>query len=78
MTRQAAEDAGDPESAVRIALLDLGNKENITRCLTERGAFVRQFPMSTGLGGDAGMETHRLDDFEWSWRPLCDARRPSL
>jgi len=49
VTRQAAEDAGDPESAVRIALLDLGNKENITRCLTERGAFVRQFPMSTGL-----------------------------
>ena len=49
VTRAAAEDAGDPDSAVRIALLDLGNKENITRCLVERGAFVRQFPMGTGL-----------------------------
>ena len=49
VTRQAAEDAGDPDSEVRIALLDLGNKENITRCLVERGAFVRQFPMDTPL-----------------------------
>lgn len=49
VTRTVAEDAGDPDSAIRIALLDLGNKENITRCLVERGAFVRQFPMGTGL-----------------------------
>ena len=49
VTRNEAEDAGDPDSQVRIALLDLGNKENITRCLTERGAFVRQFPMDTAL-----------------------------
>lgn len=49
VTRQAPEDAGDPASDVRIALLDLGNKQNITRCLTERGAFVRQFPMDTPL-----------------------------
>ena len=49
VTRSEAEDAGDPESDIRIALLDLGNKQNITRCLTERGAFVRQFPMGTGL-----------------------------
>jgi carbamoyl-phosphate synthase small subunit len=49
VTRSAAEDAGDSESEIRIALLDLGNKENITRCLEERGAFVRQFPMGTSL-----------------------------
>ena len=49
VTRSEAEDAGDVDSDVRIALLDLGNKENITRCLTERGAFVRQFPMHTSL-----------------------------
>ena len=34
VTRPEAEDAGDAGSDVRIALLDLGNKENITRCLT--------------------------------------------
>ena len=49
VTRGAAEDAGNAESEIRIALLDLGNKENITRCLVERGAFVRQFPMETSL-----------------------------
>jgi carbamoyl-phosphate synthase small subunit len=49
VTRNTPEDAGNPESEVRIALLDLGNKENITRCLVERGAFVRQFPMGTAL-----------------------------
>lgn len=49
VTRAEAEDAGNPNSEIRIALLDLGNKENITRCLTERGAFVRQFPMGTSL-----------------------------
>ena len=49
VTRTEAEDAGDPESGIRIALLDLGNKQNITRCLVERGAFVRQFPMGTSL-----------------------------
>jgi carbamoyl-phosphate synthase small subunit len=49
VTRPEAEDAGDAGSDVRIALLDLGNKENITRCLVERGAFVRQFPMGTAL-----------------------------
>lgn len=54
VTRSVAEDAGDPDSAVRIALLDLGNKENITRCLVERGAFVRQFPMGTALAEMCG------------------------
>lgn len=49
VTRSEAEDAGDAASDIRIALLDLGNKQNITRCLTERGAFVRQFPMGTSL-----------------------------
>ena len=49
VTRTEAEDAGNPDSEVRIALLDLGNKQNITRCLTERGALVRQFPMGTAL-----------------------------
>lgn len=35
---------GDPSSKFRVALLDLGVKENIIRCLTDRGAFVGVFP----------------------------------
>ncbi|MAC17392.1 MAG: carbamoyl phosphate synthase small subunit [Flavobacteriales bacterium] len=49
VTRLEAEDAGDAASDIRIALLDLGNKQNITQCLIDRGAFVRQFPMGTSL-----------------------------
>ena len=58
VTRKQAEDAGDPESELRIALLDLGNKQNITRCLTERGAFVRQFPMDTPLSEMQAWQPH--------------------
>ena len=72
VTRQEAEDAGDADSPVRIALLDLGNKENITRCLTERGAFVRQFPMSLAWR-NAGIGAPPVDDFQRPWRPFSHA-----
>ena len=32
---------GDPESAIRIAVLDCGIKKNILTCLTDRGAYVK-------------------------------------
>ncbi|MEO6720417.1 MAG: glutamine-hydrolyzing carbamoyl-phosphate synthase small subunit [Ferruginibacter sp.] len=32
---------GDPESKVRVAVLDCGIKKNILNCLTERGAYVK-------------------------------------
>jgi carbamoyl-phosphate synthase small subunit len=35
--------------SLRIALIDFGVKENIIRCLTERGAEVGVFPMGTDL-----------------------------
>ena len=35
------------EAKCKVALLDLGVKTNIVRCLTERGCGVRVFPMST-------------------------------
>ncbi len=38
---------GDEHSAVKVALLDLGVKTNIVRCLTERGCHVTVYPMST-------------------------------
>ena len=37
-----------PEDAtLRVALLDLGVKRNITRCLVDRGCHIRVFPMNT-------------------------------
>jgi carbamoyl-phosphate synthase small subunit len=42
-------EAGDPASAVRIAVLDYGVKKNIVRCMIDRGAFVKVFPAKTDL-----------------------------
>jgi carbamoyl-phosphate synthase small subunit len=40
---------GPSDSALRIALLDFGVKANIIRCLTERGCYVKVFPMKSKL-----------------------------
>lgn len=37
--------AGDVNAPRKVALLDLGVKKNIVRCLTERGNYVKVFPM---------------------------------
>lgn len=42
-----AYEVGDANSSVRIAALDLGIKQNILRCFTERGALVKVFPWNT-------------------------------
>jgi len=42
-------EVGDPESPVRIAVLDYGVKRNIVQCMVERGAFVKVFPAKTSL-----------------------------
>lgn len=36
---------GDEKSAIRVAVIDFGVKKNIVRCLTERGAYCKVFPM---------------------------------
>jgi carbamoyl-phosphate synthase small subunit len=41
--------AGDPDSPVRIAILDYGVKKNIVQCMIDRGAFVKVFPAKTDL-----------------------------
>lgn len=38
---------GDESSEIRIAVLDYGTKRNILRCLAERGAYMKVFPMHT-------------------------------
>ncbi|MBI3883200.1 MAG: glutamine-hydrolyzing carbamoyl-phosphate synthase small subunit [Sphingobacteriales bacterium] len=38
---------GDPESKIRVAVLDCGVKKNILNCLTERGAYVKVYNAKT-------------------------------
>lgn len=40
---------GDETSKFRVAVLDVGVKKNILRCLVDRGCFVKVFPMNTSL-----------------------------
>ena len=42
-------EAGDPNSSVRIAVLDYGVKKNIVQCMIDRGAYVKVFPAKTDL-----------------------------
>ena len=47
---------GDPNSAMRVAVLDYGVKQNILNCLVQRGAYVRVHPAKTPAS--------RLKEFE--------------
>lgn len=40
---------GNPDSTVRVAVLDYGIKKNILNCLTERGAYVKVHNAKTGF-----------------------------
>jgi carbamoyl-phosphate synthase small subunit len=40
---------GDPNSAIRIAVLDFGVKRNIIKCMADRGAYVRVHPARTSF-----------------------------
>lgn len=39
--------AGDENASLRVSMIDFGLKKNIVRCLTERGCYVKVFPMNT-------------------------------
>ena len=47
VTSKESHTVGDETAEFRVALLDLGVKRNIIRCLNERGAFVKVFPMTS-------------------------------
>lgn len=49
VTTKEAFTAGNPDAPLKVALLDLGVKKNIVRCLVERGCFVKVFPMQASL-----------------------------
>ena len=38
---------GDPKAPLKVAVLDLGVKKNILRCLEERGCYLTVFPMQS-------------------------------
>lgn len=40
---------GDPDSPIRIAVVDYGTKRNILNCMVERGAHVKVFPAKTSI-----------------------------
>jgi len=49
VTTKKAFTKGDENSPYRVALLDLGVKKNIVRCLNDREAYVKVFPMDSTL-----------------------------
>jgi carbamoyl-phosphate synthase small subunit len=49
VTTKTAYTAGSENAAFRVAVLDLGVKKNILRCLSDRGCFVKVFPMNATL-----------------------------
>ncbi|MDH7462996.1 glutamine-hydrolyzing carbamoyl-phosphate synthase small subunit [Chitinophagaceae bacterium 26-R-25] len=38
---------GDPNSSIRVAVIDFGVKQNILNCLVERGAYIKVHPAKT-------------------------------
>ncbi|MFM2286170.1 MAG: hypothetical protein RLZZ543_1667, partial [Bacteroidota bacterium] len=44
-----AYDFGNPQSDMRISVIDFGVKKSILSCLSERGAFLRIFPMQASI-----------------------------
>jgi len=49
VSTQQEYELGDPQSDIRIAVLDFGVKQHILQCMVDRGAFVKVFPARTPL-----------------------------
>ena len=49
VTTQEAYFVGNPESQIKIAVLDFGTKRNILNCLASRGAYLKIFPAKTSF-----------------------------
>jgi carbamoyl-phosphate synthase small subunit len=47
VTTKQAYCVGDENATIKVAVLDLGVKRNILRCLTDRGCYLKVFPMKT-------------------------------
>lgn len=75
VTTKAAYTVGDSNASLKIALLDLGVKKNIIRCLVDRGAYVKVFPMHSTL---KEMESFEPDGFLISNGPGDPAAMPDV
>jgi carbamoyl-phosphate synthase small subunit len=49
---------GNPESAMRIAVMDYGVKRNILQCMSDRGAYLKVFPAKTSYQEIKAFEPH--------------------
>jgi carbamoyl-phosphate synthase small subunit len=49
---------GDPNSAVRIAVMDYGVKKNILNCMVARGAYLKVFPAKTSIDRLKAFDPH--------------------
>jgi len=49
VSTKTAYEVGNPNAKYRVALMDMGVKRNIVRCLSERGCVVKVFPMTSTL-----------------------------
>jgi carbamoyl-phosphate synthase small subunit len=49
VTTKSAYSYGNADDVLRVAVMDIGVKENTLRCLTDRGCYVKVFPMQTSF-----------------------------
>lgn len=49
VTCKEAYTVGNPDAPCRVAVMDFGIKKNIVRCLEERNAYLKVFPMATSV-----------------------------
>ena len=49
VSTNVAYELGNPQSDIRIAVMDYGVKRNILNCMVDRGAYVKVFPAKTDL-----------------------------
>jgi carbamoyl-phosphate synthase small subunit len=66
---------GDKNAEIRVAVLDLGVKRNILKCMTERGCYLKVFPMHTSYDE---MNSWRPDGFFLSNGPGDPSAMPNV
>ena len=66
---------GDENAEIKVAVLDLGVKKNILKCLVDRGCYLKVFPMNTSY---KEMKTWSPDGFFLSNGPGDPAAMPKV
>jgi carbamoyl-phosphate synthase small subunit len=66
---------GDENAEIKVAVLDLGVKKNILKCMTDRGCYLKVFPMNTSYNE---MKKWNPDGFFLSNGPGDPAAMPNV